>query len=717
MIKFLEINITNFLSMGEAYLNLDRAGFTQVSGINLREEDSTPNNGAGKTTLFEALVWCLTGETMRGTKDVVNRYAKGDCKVSVSFSFKGSQWNITRTMTLDREKGLDVYKDGSLFPSKGYRDSMAIFERELPEITYKFLTSVVVLGQGLPGRFTADTPSGRKATLEALTNADFMISQIKENIARRAGELENLTRENDDKMLVWETRVKSLDSQAEELGQKLNELRNTDTLALQAQLEVLAQEGSSINSELEKLAKEMEENSSKIEELDKKWGNLKSLQAGNLQEAQEYYLSKLKELELGEKRRLEPIEQSYESTLSLILKRKDESLAVVSDTTQLDQAKANLFELTQKIKESNELLEHNKAIVEGGYCRLCKRKLDDVPLDELVKAQDKVKALGEEISTLVETKTNLETKISEMTRAKSLAQAEIESQYSNEIEKTKALRAQQIDELNTEFSQKTEKLEEGYKKLQEQVISQYKDQVEEVEKELSGKRLKSKTLLDVERDRREFLAGKREEYRTIKATLDAYELQYKQTEKKLEDCQKEIGGLKALVMAAEEKREELKNRQAIVSQMSTFASRDFRGILLEDLIHRLNDILGDFAEVVYGNRLTRFYQQGNELRVEFDGKEYESLSGGEQQKLNVLVQLSLRELIIELSGNSGSLLVVDEVFDGLDYVGCEKMINLFQTLNIPIYLITHHKDLSIPCDQEITVVKGPEGIATLELTV
>lgn len=148
--------------------------------------------------------------------------------------------------------------------------------------------------------------------------------------------------------------------------------------------------------------------------------------------------------------------------------------------------------------------------------------------------------------------------------------------------------------------------------------------------------------------------------------------------------------------------------------METFASRDFRGILLEEVISRLDTILKGYAEIVYGNSLTHFYQDGNAIVVEFDGKEYESLSGGEQQKLNVILQLSLRDLIIELTGLSGSFLFLDEIFDGLDHTGCDKMIELVQSLGTNVFVISHHEDLSIPYDQQIVVVKEASGISHVE---
>jgi len=61
-----------------------------------------------------------------------------------------------------------------------------------------------------------------------------------------------------------------------------------------------------------------------------------------------------------------------------------------------------------------------------------------------------------------------------------------------------------------------------------------------------------------------------------------------------------------------------------------------------------------------------------------------------------------------------NLLVVDEVFDNLDAVGCERVMSLISSLNniSSIFVITHHGDeLLIPYDEELIVTKNEQGIS------
>ena len=160
---------------------------------------------------------------------------------------------------------------------------------------------------------------------------------------------------------------------------------------------------------------------------------------------------------------------------------------------------------------------------------------------------------------------------------------------------------------------------------------------------------------------------------------------------------------------------DINQRIKVVKSFETFASRDFRGILLEDIVNQLDSNLHRYAEKVYGEPLTRFYQEGNTIGIQFDGKEYEGLSGGEKQKLDVLVQLSLRDLIIQTSGIDANIVVFDEIFDALDQAGCEALLNVISDLGLTVYSITHRRELNIPYDKRYVIVKESNGIAHLEI--
>ena len=65
---------------------------------------------------------------------------------------------------------------------------------------------------------------------------------------------------------------------------------------------------------------------------------------------------------------------------------------------------------------------------------------------------------------------------------------------------------------------------------------------------------------------------------------------------------------------------------------------------------------------------------------------------------------------------SCNVLIVDEIFDNLDYIGCQRVVNLISTklqdIN-NIYVVTHRGDLEIPYDTEITVEKDEKGVSRI----
>ena len=80
--KILELEIENFLTIGQAKLSLNDKGLVLLRGENL-EEPSAKSNGAGKSSIPDALYWCLYDETAREESGdaVINVTAKKNCRV------------------------------------------------------------------------------------------------------------------------------------------------------------------------------------------------------------------------------------------------------------------------------------------------------------------------------------------------------------------------------------------------------------------------------------------------------------------------------------------------------------------------------------------------------------------------------------------------------------------------------------------------------------
>ena len=94
----------------------------------------------------------------------------------------------------------------------------------------------------------------------------------------------------------------------------------------------------------------------------------------------------------------------------------------------------------------------------------------------------------------------------------------------------------------------------------------------------------------------------------------------------------------------------------------------------------------------------------------------ESLSGGEKQKIDLIIQFSIRDMLCQFLDFRSNLIALDEIFDALDSVSCDKVVNLVSKKLSDIdsvFIITHHKELGIPADNIITVTKQANGVSNV----
>jgi DNA repair exonuclease SbcCD ATPase subunit len=112
--KFLSLEIENFLAIAEAKVSLDGQGLVSISGDN-QDDSSADSNGTGKSSVVDALAWCLWGETARGVSgdDVVMwgcPKGKGT-RVSVNILDEGDLYQVVRHRKYPKEKNnLQLFK-------------------------------------------------------------------------------------------------------------------------------------------------------------------------------------------------------------------------------------------------------------------------------------------------------------------------------------------------------------------------------------------------------------------------------------------------------------------------------------------------------------------------------------------------------------------------------------------------------------------------------
>lgn len=660
--NFKKLKIKNFMSIGNAEVDLSgNEGFILINAENHRKEDSAASNGAGKSSIFDALCWAITGETVRGYKDVYNRYIKEEkalCEVKVSFNFKNSDWSILRVQDRNGRKQLSLYKDGELLPSKGLRDSEDQLERHLPELTMKFLGSTVVLGQGLPQRFTNNSPAGRKAILEELSNADYMIEHVKENIQKRGQHLGSELRKVEDEIVRKEAQIRINNASLAKSKEKAYELSKFDLDEEKKNLQDLEERGKLSRENSESLEKE-------VKEADEQYRKI-------LQEKNDKILEENKRVQ----EIIDSLQKEEKVTLETLIGDAEAKIKSLKD--RKNQYQSAIIILDQQISVK-------KAFLQKEYCPTCGQKMQNISEEEIAKAKEDLEEAQAKRAADVEELSGCDKMIETLEDSLSTERIRVEHAFNSKISDERKLSSNIVSEIMHSYSQKLSEAEEKTRKLS-------------VEKSLI-----EKNLLNL-----------RSEYAALRERIRQHEENVAFIQDEIKRLNDEINTANESLESLGLTREKLNECIKVNTSMSNFASRDFRGILLESIISELDDILRGYAKKVYGSPLTKFYQEGNNIGISFDGKEYEGLSGGEKQKLDVLVQLSLRDLIIKTSGIEANLAVFDEVFDGLDFDGCQALLQVLVDLGIKTYLISHRKELQIPYDSVITVIKNEDGIAHLE---
>ena len=622
-IIFKSLHIENFMSIGEVDINFESlTGFNTIIGENNMIQDNAKSNGSGKSSIFEALVWCLTGDTIRGNKDVVNHNTDGGTKVSLVFDCNSSTYEVERYKNHSKFKtNLIIKVNGEDKSGKGIRDSEKILENYLPEVTASLIGSVIVLGQGLPSRFTNNSPSARKEVLERLTQSDFMIEDIKGRIQARKSDLTTELRSIEDEVLQLDTKINMFSQRLQSLSVELNSLEDINQLqAIRLELEEL----------ILKHRKSVQTYSSQYNEADARISQIKS---------------QYDELEKTMYSELSAIKDEYNDKRSHIMSK----IAV---------AEASSAALKNKIAEAKNITD---------VCPTCGQKLPGVFVPNTQSDEKELEKLVFEISNLSIDNDRLreEYLVDKWTKVESEYKPTLSS-LSNELIALQAARNEAVNGKATA-----------------------EDAIHILERRILG----------------------------IDGNIQVYESKKKSLTLEVENCRAHISHYEESKVAAQVEKSDIDQRLAVINKFETIAKRDFRGYLLQDIIVYINNRSKEYCKTIFDTELIDFSLDGNNISISYNGKSYEALSGGERQKVDLIVQFAIRDVLCTYAGFNTNILVLDEIFDNLDDVGSRRVVDLVSrklTDISGVFIISHHaKELNLPYDNEIIISKNESGVSYL----
>lgn len=619
MIQFKKIIVHNFGSYGHSELELQNRGFCLVSGQNNYLKDNAMSNGSGKSFLWSAICFALTGETINGIKSNLKNINVEDteCYVQLEFLYNKDLFCITRTVT--PKSDLKIFKNDIDLSGKGIRESEKKLQELLPELTKDLIASTIIIGQGMPNKFSSFSPSGRKDLLEKLTKSDFMIDDLKTRIQARQQELAIKVREFEDSLLVNKSQLNNYLDRLDRLKKTIENQQRPD---------------------FDTLIKEQSDKTFTLQQ--------------NL---------------IASENSLVVLEANVEALNSRLLGISDEKAKVSAE--ELNAYTASYTELSSKktkleadIENLKREIAKLKAITDT--CPTCGQHLPNVNKPDTSQ-------LELQLNDYVTALTGVNTEI-----------VNCNNKHKDYIEQINAAFNGEITELNSSIIQTKNELN-----IQRQTHNQAIAMLEE------SKNSYNKLVYD-------------------KQNWNSF-VQKQQNE--LAELETEISKLTNLIAITSLSKEDLDQRIAVVKKMDSLIRRDFRGYLLTNIISYIDNKAKDYCNTVFGTKELSLNLNGNALEITYCGKAFDGLSGGEKQRVDLIIQLAIRDLLTSYLDLSANILVLDEITDFLDKRSCKAVMQLLekelQTVE-SVFIISHHaEELEIPIDSEVRVVKNEQGISEL----
>ena len=538
--------------------------------------------------------------------------------VTLYFNVDNINYEVKRI--IKPKSDLKIKINGEDKSGKTFRESEKLLADYLPDLTADLIKTTIIIGQGMPCKFSSFSPSGRKELLEKLSKSDFMIEDLKTRISNRQLELSNSLRENQNKELEERTKLNISSANLTKLNTELeNNVKpdfEKDIEVASITIELIKNEITSIDNDL----KELKEKTSEVQ-----------------------------------------------SNLDKLKDKKQEELNIINES--ITKEKTDILNIKSTKDSDFRLLnnEINNLKNIKDICPTCGQKIPGVIKKDTSEQEKQLQKLKEELVQI-----NSELNINIPNKQKEKINS-INNKYNIDINNL-------LSELNENNN----------------LIYKYESSLKDQNKALLEETSKLSILIN---------------------NRDNYE---KELSKKLDlksKYEQEVETYNTNVLNLQKAIENISSHIAVVNKMNTLIKRDFRGYLLQDVINFINKKAKEYSQIVFETEDLEVYLDGNALDISYCNKMIENLSGGEKQRVDLILQFAIRDMMTTYLNFSCNIIALDEIFDALDKVATDKILDLITNkLNDieSIFIVSHHADsLQIPMDTEIRVIKNELGISNI----
>ena len=620
MLNFKKVILHNFGSYGHAEVDLENKGICLVSGRNNYKKDNALSNGSGKSFLWSGICYALTGETISGLKsNLKNINAEEDAASYVTVEFLSDADSYIITRHIAPKSDLKISKNDIDISGKGLRESEKKLGEVLPDLTKDLIASTIIIGQGMPNKFSSFSPSGRKDLLEKLTKSDFMVEDIRQRVTTRLTDLQRQVRDCEDNLLIHRTQNKTIENTLKVKEAELEKAVQPDFTALLDDL----------SKSIAETKQQYEVASAAVAEKEKDYADantelLKLLETSNAEAAEE--------------------KEAYET-------------AFRAKVTERAQKEAEAKTLARTIAEL-------KAVIDT--CPTCGQKLPGAVKPDTTVQETALAQLNTEIGAINK-------KVSEINAKHQDYQLQIKTKYETTISSLK---------------------------LQLSALAAEKGSLQREVQALATR-----------------CAEYTEKYNKVIYEQENWDKYYVRLQAEITGLQEEQSKNNSLILLLEANKQDIAEHLAVVKKMETLTKRDFRGYLLENIIKYIDQVAKDYCDIVFKTRDLEVYLDGNALDISYCGKMFDNLSGGEKQRVDLILQFAIRNMLNAYLNTSSNILVLDEITDFLDKQSCKAIMTLIEkelaTIE-SVFVVSHHAaELELPIDSEIKVVKNEDGISEI----
>lgn len=659
------LGIQNFMSIRNIQLKLNDRGLVLIQGENL-DNENFDNNGSGKSSITEALVYVLYGRTIRGLKgdDVVHNVPNRNCKVWLDIiDDDESRYRIIRYRKHREHKNSSyIYKNGKNITPRSEKEVNEFIVNLLQMDFLTFTSSLLYSEQSF--KFTSATDAEMKSAFDTMLG------------------FEVLTRCQD----VAKDTVKSLSTNLEIKNAELTNL-NTLVETHVEQIQVLTEKEKSyrdtVNKKVQELTEELNEVTEELQEhMSNQRDNKEILE--DLVKLSDKVLEKLDEYKAWE-----------EDLNQLKIEINNLNTQVSTQNNLINKSKSQKLKLNQKIEKVDSKIQNVQNSIEeikktvGTPCPTCGEPLSQD------KIQNAIETLNNKITELEGEKQEYEQEIEELLNDMEVSEGLIQS-YNTEASNLKELMTKTQEILKGKIS-----WEKQYKTVQNEIA------------QITAEQIQHEKIKSQYEKRIDSIKSSIQEYENSKDNM--YKSIIEQTVEELETAKK------TLVQKQQEITQIKSEIELYEFWVAGFGNQGIKSHLLTDVTPFLNRRVNKYLQKLTSNSIevvfnTQTILKNGETREKFSlninntngGKSYISNSGGERKRIDVAVNMALQDLVAARSNKKLNIVFYDEVFDALDNVGCECVIELLQEVSkdkSSVFVITHNDNLKSYFNNSITVVK------------